>query len=118
MAAYTLPRGVERDTSRLRAALFDGPEPNRVAVLAARVRELEAKLRAIEAHPDIDAAAVRAAITHTRLVCSAHGYALAEIDSPPPAPGATVAHDGSRYTVWKLGPSPLPGDARRCAVLV
>ncbi|MGZ4333202.1 MAG: hypothetical protein ACXVRJ_02870 [Gaiellaceae bacterium] len=118
MAAYSLPRGVARDTSRLRAILFEGPQPERLAVLTARLEELEAKLRAIEEHPDIDDAALRAAITHTRLVCSARGYALSEVDAPPPAPGTRVEHDGSRYTVWRVGPSPLPGDARRCAILV
>lgn len=118
MAAYSLPRGVQRDTRKLRAALFDGPQHERVAQLAARIEQLEAKLRAIEEHPGIDAAALRAALAHTRLVATAGGYAFAEVDAPPPAPGVRVEHEGAEYTVWRVGPSPLPDDPRRCAFLV
>jgi hypothetical protein len=102
----------------LRAARFDGPQPERVAELSARIEQLEAKLRAIEEHPGIDAAALRAALAHTLLVASPGGYAFAEVDAPPPSPGALVEHDGAEYTVWRVGPSPLPGDPRRCAFLV
>jgi hypothetical protein len=102
----------------LRAALFEGPPAERVEELTTRIEELEAKLRAIEEHPDIDAAALRAALAHTRLVCRPEGYAFAEIDAPPPADGSSIEHDGTTYTVWRVGPSPLPGDPRRCAVLV
>jgi len=118
VASYSLPRGVARDRTRLRAALFDSTQPEPVSKLTTRVAELEAKLRAIEEHPAIDRAAVRAAVTHTRLVCSPQGYSLADVDAPPPEPGATVEQDGATYTVWRLGPSPLPGDPRRCAILV
>ena len=119
MASYSLPRGVARDRSALRATLFRGPtdEPP-AATLVDRVAYLEAKLRAIESHPAIDAAAVRAAVTHTRLVCTPSGYALSDVDAPPPPQGAAVEHDGETYTVWRIGPSPLPGDSRRCAILV
>ena len=118
MAAYSLPRGVERDWSRLRSALFEASPADRQAELTARIDQLEAKLRAIEEHPGIDAAALQAAVSHTLLVCRADGYGLVEVDEPPPAPGDAVEHDGTTYTVWQLAPSPLPGDARRCAVLV
>lgn len=117
MAAYSLPRGLPRDRSRLRTTLFDATYAERHAALSARIEQLEAKLRAIEEDPAIDDAAVRAATTHARLVCSAAGYALADADSPPPAPGARVEHDGVDYIVWRVGPSPLPDDRRRCAVL-
>jgi hypothetical protein len=118
VAAYSLPRGGQRDTRKLRAALFDGPQPERVAQLTARIEQLEAKLRAIEEHPGIDAAALRAALAHTRLIASSGGYAFAEVDAPPPAPGSRVEQGGAEYTVWRVGPSPLPGDPRRCAFLV
>lgn len=118
MAAYSLPRGVQRDTRKLRAALFAGPQPERVAALSARIEQLEAKLRAIEAHPGIDRGALRAALAHTRLVAMPQGYAFAEVDEPPPPPGARVEQDGTGYTVWRVGPSPLPGDPRRCAFLI
>jgi hypothetical protein len=118
VAAYSLARGAPRNPSNLRATLFDNSLAERQAAVAARIGELEAKLRAIEEHPGIDDAALRAATTHTRLLCSPAGYELSEVDAPPPAPGATVDHDGSPYTVWQVGPSPLPDDARRCAILV
>ena len=118
MAAYSLARGAQRDRRNLRATLFDPTDAERQAALAARIDALEAKLRAIEEHPGIDRDAVLAATTHTRLLCFPTGYALSEIDSPPPPAGATVDQDGASYTVWQVGPSPLPGDARRCAILI
>jgi hypothetical protein len=118
VAAYSLARGAQSDRKNLRATLFDPAYAERQTALAARIDELEAKLRAIEEHPGIDRRAVLAATTHTRLLCSPSGYALSEIDAPPPSPGTTVDYDGSSYTVWQVGPSPLPGDARRCAILV
>jgi hypothetical protein len=119
VAAYSLARGAQgAGRKNLRATLFDPSYVDRQAALTARIDELEAKLRAIEQHPGIDRDAVRAATTHTRLLCSSAGYALTEVDAPPPPAGATVDHDGSSYTVWQLGPSPLPNDARRCAILV
>ena len=118
MAAYSLARGAQRDRRNLRATLFDPTDAERQAALAARIDALEAKLRAIEEYPGIDRDAVLAATTHTRLLCFPTGYALSEIDSPPPPAGATVDQDGASYTVWQVGPSPLPEDARRCAILI
>jgi hypothetical protein len=46
------------------------------------------------------------------------GYELLERDGEAPAPGAEVElDDGARFTVAKLGPSPLPDDERLCAYL-
>ncbi len=45
------------------------------------------------------------------------GYELHERDGEPPQIGSEIEEDGSRFTVAKLGPSPLPGDTRRCAYL-
>lgn len=118
MAAYSLPRGVTRERTALRATLFDASAVEPQADLLRRIEQLEAKLRAIEEDPAIGEQAVRLATTHTRLVCSPDGYAIAEVDAPPPPIGADVEHDGSRYTVWTIRTSPLPGDPRRCAVLV
>ena len=118
MAAYSLARGASRDSSNLRATLFDSSFADRQSALAARIEQLEAKLRAIEEAPGIDRDAIRAATTHTRLLCFPTGYALSEVDAPPPPAGSTIEHDGSSYTVWQIGPSPLPDDARRCAILV
>jgi hypothetical protein len=117
VAAYSLPRGVARDRTRLKAALFEGagPEPS---VLTERVADLEAKLRSVEQHPGIDRGAFRAAVAHTRLVCTPRGYTFADVETPPPVVGSSVEHGGELYTVWRIGPSPLPGDSRRCVILM
>jgi hypothetical protein len=52
---------------------------------------------------------------HLLFVWSPSGWTLQERDGEPPEVGATV-EDGERVLlVSKLGPSPLPGDRRRCA---
>jgi hypothetical protein len=45
-------------------------------------------------------------------------YGLVEIDATPLARGYVFGVDGSEYSVARVGRSPLPGDARRCAYLV
>lgn len=45
------------------------------------------------------------------------GYELREGDGEPPAVGSVVEVDEGRMVVTRLGPSPLPGDDRRCAFL-
>lgn len=45
-------------------------------------------------------------------------YRLVEHAFSDLAPGAEVELDGEEYLIGRLGPSPLPGDARRCAYLV
>jgi hypothetical protein len=45
-------------------------------------------------------------------------YTLAHIDEAALEPGAPLEVDGVGYLVSRVGPSPLPGDGRRCAYLV
>lgn len=45
------------------------------------------------------------------------GYELVERKGAPPTPGQRLEHAGSAYVVLRHGPSPLPGDRRRCAFL-
>lgn len=45
-------------------------------------------------------------------------YRLVEIDRPGLFPGAAIELEGEEYLVARTGPSPLPGDRRRCAYLV
>jgi len=49
------------------------------------------------------------------LVPSPEGYRLLAHDGAPPARLATVELELGRFVVLRLGPSPLPGDLRRCA---
>ena len=56
--------------------------------------------------------------THLLFVWRPSGYILEEREGEPPAVGSEVElADGGRERVSKIGPSPLPGDARRCAYL-
>lgn len=54
---------------------------------------------------------------HVLFVPGPAGYRLFERDGPPPAGVDVVELDEARYRVLRLGPSPLPGDRRRCAFL-
>lgn len=45
------------------------------------------------------------------------GYELVECAGPPPPQGGRVVRDAHSYRVLRHGPSPLPGDRRRCAFL-
>jgi hypothetical protein len=55
---------------------------------------------------------------HLLFVSKPSGYELLERDGQPPVTGSEVELDeGSRFTVAKLGPSPLPDDERPCAYL-
>ena len=48
---------------------------------------------------------------------SPDGYRLLSLEGSPPVRNATVELEGGRFVVLRLGPSPLPGDRRRCAFL-
>ncbi len=54
---------------------------------------------------------------HLLFVWKTSGYELREREGEPPTPGSQVEEAEGRYLVSKLGPSPLPGDARVCAYL-
>jgi hypothetical protein len=45
------------------------------------------------------------------------GYELREERGELPSVGSTVESNGKRWTVFKVAPSPLPGDNRPCAYL-
>ncbi len=45
------------------------------------------------------------------------GYELRERDGELPQVGAVVDEEEGRMIVTRVGPSPLPGDNRRCAYL-
>ena len=48
-------------------------------------------------------------------VHSPDGYRLLDQEGDPPVRNAPVELDGGSFVVLRLGPSPLPGDRRRCA---
>jgi hypothetical protein len=45
------------------------------------------------------------------------GYELRERDGDLPQLGAVLEEEEGRMMVTRIGPSPLPGDDRRCAYL-
>jgi hypothetical protein len=45
------------------------------------------------------------------------GYRLVSLDVRPPAEGESLEINGERFSVLRLGRSPLPGDARPCVYL-
>ena len=48
-------------------------------------------------------------------IWSPSGWTLQQREGDPPAVGETVEAGETTLRVVKLGPSPLPGDRRRCA---
>jgi hypothetical protein len=52
--------------------------------------------------------------TFLLFIWTTSGWVLREQDGEPPAVGDHLDEGGSRLTVSKIGPSPLPGDRRRC----
>jgi hypothetical protein len=86
--------------------------------VAEQLRRAGLKLAAIEAMEGIDRTALRVATTHVRLYCRPTGYAFEEADEPPPPVGELVGMEDGAFVVERFGPSPLPGDCRRCAILV
>ena len=54
---------------------------------------------------------------HLVFVWKPTGYELREREGELPAVGSRVELDIGAQTVVKVGPSPLPGDARPCAYL-
>ena len=54
---------------------------------------------------------------HVLLVPAPDGYRLLEREGAPPARGDLLDVDNDRFSVLRLGPSPLPADRRRCAYL-
>ena len=57
-------------------------------------------------------------MTYLLFVSKPSGYELREHDGEPPSVGDVIEEADGRMRVSKIGPSPLPGDSRRCAYLV
>jgi hypothetical protein len=54
---------------------------------------------------------------HVLFVPAPEGYRLLERHGAPPVRGDLLDIEGNRFSVLRLGPSPLPGDRRRCVCL-
>jgi len=80
------------------------------------------RTRVAEAEAELDPAVERPAGAETEagyvlFVPSPSGYSLIARSGEAPPVGSEVGVSGGRLVVVKLGPSPLPGDPRRCAFL-
>lgn len=85
-----------------------------LAGLAQRLEHAARPLRQLPAPEPAPAPAEPQA--HVLFLAAADGYELLERDGAVPGDGDEVAlEDGRRAEVIRLGPSPLPGDRRRCA---
>jgi len=62
-----------------------------------------------------EATALPAPAGHVLFAPAPDGYRLLQRDGPPPDRGAALELDDGLFLVLRLGPSPLPGDPRRCA---
>jgi hypothetical protein len=55
---------------------------------------------------------------HLLFIWKPTGYELREADGDPPEVGTRIeAGENGTYFVSRIGPSPRPGDSRRCAYL-
>jgi len=115
----------EADLARRRGDL--GAVELRRAAIEQRERALDAReqhIAQLEAHVAESETThnpyVRSAADKPTLLAFVPGpeYRLVEIDEPPLAAGATLELGDDQYVVGRTGPSPLPGDPRRCAYLV
>jgi hypothetical protein len=96
-----------------RAAAAAGVEPGVRGIDLLRTRVAEAQAEVEREAPDLAAARDG----HVLFVWSPSGYALLSRAGEPPPLGSEVGLSGGSQVVVKLGPSPLPGDRRRCAYL-
>ena len=83
-----------------------------IALLETRIAEAEAELSPAPEEPGGDAGP-----GYVLFVWSPSGYALLNRSGAPPTVGSEVGVSGGMRVVTKIGPSPLPGDSRRCAFL-
>ena len=97
------------------------------ASLERRERDLEAREGQLDEREE-RLAEQAAARSHPGPAATANGaelvfvpgprYRLVEVAVPPSEPGAALELEGEEFVVARIGPSPLPGDGRRCAYLV
>jgi chromosome segregation ATPase len=106
----------EEDVARRRGDL--GAVELMRAALESRERALEAK-EAVLADREAAAGALPAEHAGVAELLFVPGpeYRLVDAESRATAPGATLELDGGEYVVVRIGRSPLPRDARRCAYL-
>lgn len=96
------------------------PSLDRLSGLVDRVVELveavgDATPEAEPSRPPADGPEPQAVdVAWVAFVASHHGYRLLDGTGAAPQRGGVLELDGAPHRVVKIGPSPLPGDRRRC----
>jgi len=88
-----------------------------VAAREERLTELEARLDETGSVRDSEGPSSTPRSTQLAFV-PGPDYRILEVERPGLAPGDAFELEGEEYVVARTGPSPLPGDRRRCAYLV
>jgi hypothetical protein len=123
LAAY-LRELTERDQELARAEDELGDRRQELGAVELKRAAVERRERAVEAR-EAELAEREAAAPTLRdetepvelaFVPGKH-YALVELDASPLTPGLALAVEAEGFVVSRVGPSPLPGDTRRCAYL-
>jgi len=105
----------EEQLARRRAEL--GAVELKRASLEQRERALEERERVL-GQPGGNGAPAETEATIVLAFVPGPQYRLVELAPVSARPGEALAVEGDEYTVARVGPSPLPGDSRRCAYLV
>jgi hypothetical protein len=103
-----------RRRARLEAILL-GPAVDATIAAAGLLAELE-QARAHARRLEHELRELTRRTGHVLLVGGPRGYELRHADGPAPAAGSMLA--AGRLLVARVGPSPLPGDRRRCAFVL
>jgi chromosome segregation ATPase len=90
----------------------------REQALAARETDLAAREEALEVREQAPAPTPGEAPSPVLAFVPGASYRLVDIDRPGIGPGDPLEVEEEEYLVGRVGPSPLPGDSRRCAYLV
>src|SRR5262249_13556390 len=85
---------------------------DREAALLNREQELDQRE---QARAEAEAAPAPSHRETSALVLGDGRYRLVMRDDGPPVVGSEIVVDDTAYRIVRLGPSPLPGDRRRCA---
>jgi signal peptidase I len=114
-AAESMAVDAERVQQReLALAEAEASVAARVATIEQRENEIRIAEEAAEQEPPLE----EEPQAHLVFSPGPTGYTMLEHEGPTPPSGAVVERDGVTYTVSRVGRSPLPGDARRCAYLL
>jgi hypothetical protein len=89
-----------------------------LAVREEQVSAIEARLAERDDIPGSDEEPAETAVQLAFVPGGSGAYRLVTLEHAALASGSALEIDGRQYVVARIGPSPLPGDRRRCVYLV